>query len=92
MPDYAELLAAANALPPEERERLAREIKRPTLMQLGGLTARPPAPQAVAWLKAERGHAVLATDTGPAESDIPAGADAIAGMWSDMTAEGGAQP
>ncbi len=83
--NYSELLAAANALPPEERERLASEIKRPTLMQLGGLSARPAAPQAVAWLKAERGHAVLATDSGPSEGDIPPGAAAIAGMWSDMT-------
>jgi hypothetical protein len=48
---------------------------------LATFAPRPPAPQSVAWLKAERGHAVLATDTGPTEADIPEGAAAIAGMW-----------
>ena len=45
--------------------------------------------ESVAWLKAERGHAVLATDTGPSEADLPAGADAIAGMWAGRAAESG---
>ncbi len=89
MPGFDELLAQARQLPAEERERLARELGgRPALAQLSGLASRLPAPQSVAWVKAERGHAVLATDTGPADAEIPAGADAIAGMWSDM--QGGA--
>ena len=92
MPDLDEVLALARQLPPEDRERLARELgsaARPTLAQLGTLAQRPPSPHSVAWLKAERGHAVLATDTGPADQEIAPGAAAIAGMWSDMK---GAQP
>jgi hypothetical protein len=83
MADLNEVLAQARALSPEDRETLARELagSRPTLAQLGTLAERPPSPHSVAWLKSERGHAVLATDTGPADADIPAGADAIAGMW-----------
>lgn len=86
MPAFDELLAQARQLPAEERERLVRELggSRPVLAQLSSLASRPPAPQSVAWVKAERGHAVLATDAGPADADLPAGADAIAGMWADM--------
>jgi hypothetical protein len=86
MPDYEQVLELANQLSTEDRERLARELAppRPTLTQLGALASRPPAPQSVAWVKAERGHAVLATDAGPADAEIPPGADAIAGMWADV--------
>jgi hypothetical protein len=84
MATYDEVLGLAKGLSAAERQRLAREIAPGTpLATLGGMAARPPAPQSVAWLKAERGHAVLATDTGPAEADIPAGVEAIAGMWAD---------
>lgn len=91
MPDFNELLEQARALSPAEQQELARQLggARPVLAQLGTLASRPPAPQSVAWVKAERGHAVLATDSGPADADIPAGADAIAGMWADVK---GAQP
>jgi hypothetical protein len=34
-------------------------------------------------VKAERGHAVLATETPESEADIPAGPAAIAGLWGD---------
>jgi len=94
MASVEEVLALAKQLGAEERARLAQELgggARPSLAQLGSLASRPPAPQSVAWLKAERGHAVLATDTGPAEADIPAGPEAIAGMWADTLAgDGGA--
>jgi hypothetical protein len=88
--EYDEVLVLARGLAPEGRERLARELgaARPALTTLGTLAARPPAPQSVAWVKAERGHAVLATDTGPADAEIPAGWEAIAGMWADVRGEG----
>lgn len=90
MASYDEILAQVRALSAADRQRLAGELSgasRPGLAQLGTLAQRPPAPHSVAWLKAERGHAVLATDTGPAESDIPAGGAAIQGMWSDLKGE-----
>ena len=83
-PSYDELLLLALDLPPADRERLARELAGARGgTQIAAFAPRPPAPQSVAWLKAERGHAVLATDTGPAEADIPEGSAAIAGMWRD---------
>jgi hypothetical protein len=91
MADYNQVLADARALSRDEQARLVRElagIAAAPLAQIGGGAPRPAAPQSVAWLKAERGHAVLATDTGPADANIPAGADAITGMWAD---EKGAQ-
>lgn len=69
----------ARRLSPEDRERLLRE-----LAPLAVLGPRPPAPQSVAWVKSERGRAVLATDTGPSDAEISEGADAIAGMWRDL--------
>ena len=33
--------------------------------------------------EAERGHAVLATDTPFAETSVPAGSAALAGIWAD---------
>lgn len=85
MADYQQVLAEARTLSRDEQARLVRELAglaAAPLAQLGGGAPRPAPPQSVAWLKAERGHAVLATDTGPADADIPAGADAIAGMWA----------
>ena len=73
MPDYEQVLVLANQLSTADRERLARELAPaagPALTQLGGLASRPPAPQSVAWVKAERGHAVLATDAGPAAHSV----------------------
>jgi hypothetical protein len=87
MPTLDDVLALARQLAPEEQERLARSLgagARPTLAQLGTMANRPPAPHSVAWVKAERGHAVLATDSAPADEAIPAGAAAIAGMWRDV--------
>jgi hypothetical protein len=86
MPTYEEVLAMARSLPLPERERLVRDLAPPAaLTPLGTLAARPPAPHSAAWVKSERGHAVLATDTGPAEAEIPPGPDAVAGMWRDLT-------
>jgi len=92
MATYEEILALARGLGAEERQRLAVELvsaPRPGGTELRTFGGGPPAPHSVAWLKAERGHAVLATDTGPAESDIPAGAEAISGMWGDVRSEQG---
>lgn len=87
--DYREILNQARQLSRQEQEQLARELAgRGATPTLGMLAPRGPAPQSVAWLKSERGHAVLATDTGPADAEIPAGAAAIAGMWADR--KGGA--
>lgn len=91
MADYRQVLDLARQLSAEQRVRLARELGggvATPLPQLGMAANRPAAPQSVAWLKAERGHAVLATDTGPADADLPAGAAAIAGMWAERGAEG----
>lgn len=84
--DYREILNQARSLSRQEQEQLTKELAArvaPPSGALGMLTPRGPAPQSVAWLKSERGHAVLATDTGPTDSQIPAGAEAIAGMWAD---------
>jgi hypothetical protein len=91
MPTYDDVLRAARALPPAERQRLARELADPAATparaaELPIATLSAPRPHSVAWVKAERGHAVLATDTPESDADIPAGADAIAGMWADRVA------
>ena len=89
MATFEEVLQLARQLPGAERERLLQQLGGgATAVQIGPMGNRPPAPQSVAWVKAERGHAVLATDTGPAEADIPAGADAIRGMWADTLGGG----
>jgi hypothetical protein len=84
---FEAVLAAARALSEADQRRLAAALgPRASLEQLAAFANRPPAPQSVAWVKAERGHAVLATDTGPADAEIPEGAAAIAGMWRDAEA------
>jgi hypothetical protein len=81
--DYQEILKQARQLTRSEQEQLARELGARPSAAPRALGMLGPAPQSVAWLKAERGHAVLATDTGPADAEIPVGAEAIAGMWAD---------
>jgi hypothetical protein len=92
MATYDEVLQLARQLPPEARGRLARTLEAPAASGSGamnvGFGPRPPAPQSVGWLKAERGHAVLATDVEPDEAALPQGAAALAGIWSDRR-EGG---
>lgn len=91
MTDYEQVLETARRLPAADRDRLARALSGGAAAPAGlaplAMAGRA-APQSVAWLKAERGHAVLATDTGPADADLPAGAEAIAGMWADAREAG----
>jgi hypothetical protein len=76
-----DVLALARRLSPAQQQEVARALAR------GGRSAElpiaAPAPQSVAWVKAERGHAVLATDLTDLEARLPAGAAAIAGIWAD---------
>ncbi len=88
MSDLDDLISRARALDGHGRQTLLAALAGPSPTQLSAMASRPPSPHSVAWVKSERGHAVLATDTGPAESDLPIGPDAIAGMWADMTAPG----
>lgn len=78
-------MAIAVQLTMEERERLAQALGVRTPEARPGSRPLPlsqftPRPDPVAWRKAETGHAVLATGGGSA--DIPAGAAALAGIWS----------
>lgn len=87
MAKFEDILRAARALSTADQERLARALAAPAAPGRGADLAMAnlaaPRPHSVAWVKAERGHAVLATETPEAEADIPAGAAAIAGIWSD---------
>src|SRR5438552_19070411 len=90
MASYEEILRAVRSLSPAEQQQLTRELAGAApggaprtelpLTQFPGMAA--PRPHSVAWVKAERGHAVLATETPEADAAIPAGAEAIAGMWA----------
>src|SRR3954453_19854254 len=86
MANFDDVLRAARALPAAEQQRLARALAPPTAGRgpdLAMANAAAPRPHSVAWVKAERGHAVLATETPETEAEIPAGAAAITGIWSD---------
>jgi hypothetical protein len=82
MATVAEVLSLARQLSPAGQQEVARALARSgrsaDLPIAGG-----PAPQSVAWVKAERGHAVLATDITTLEASFPAGPAAIAGIWAD---------
>jgi predicted nucleic acid-binding protein len=88
---FEDVMALAVQLPMEERERLARALGVIVHPPSGGRTlplnqfvARP---DPVAWRKAETGHAVLATETPATEHDIPAGPQAIRGLWADSVGD-----
>jgi predicted nucleic acid-binding protein len=82
MPTVKEILELSRRLTPAERQELARALARPE--RSGDLPLAPgPSPHSVAWVKAERGHAVLATDLTALEAQLPAGAAALAGAWAD---------
>ena len=87
---FEEAMVVAVQLPQEQRERLAKalgvEISQPrkSTLPMANSNARP---DPVAWRKAESGHAVLATDEQLRDEEIPAGASAIAGIWSANAAE-----
>jgi hypothetical protein len=88
MANFEEILKAARTLSRADQERLARALAPPPAAvgrapELAMANLAAPRPHSVAWVKAERGHAVLATETPESEADIPAGATAIAGLWSD---------
>lgn len=68
-----------------ERTRLLDELRGGGTSSLS-VTSAAPRPHSVAWLKAEKGHAVLDTGTsGPI--GLPAGPRALFGMWSGGDAE-----
>lgn len=83
MPELSELLHEIAKLAPAEKEHLKRALGADAPQELPLFQFSAPAPQSEAWIRAERGHAVLATDSAPAEVDLPEGPDAIAGMWAD---------
>lgn len=80
-----EILKLARRLTPEQQRELARALTSPESRADLPITQFPtgPAPHSPAWVKAERGHAVLATDTPFAEASVPAGSAALAGIWAD---------
>lgn len=92
MATVEEIVALVRRLSPGEQQEVARALAR------GGRSAElpiaGPAPHSVAWVKAERGHAVLATDLTALEARLPAGSAALAGIWADRAdltpTEGGA--
>ena len=83
MADLERLLEMARRLTPAERAQLRRALDAPAgQAELPLLQQGPPRPHSPAWVRAERGHAVLATGTPEDEDTLPAGPDAIAGMWA----------
>ena len=93
MPDLNDILNLARGLSAPEREQLLRALSGPAgrgtdlpLASPAAVTmARPDVRDPVGWRKAETGHAVLATDTPARDDEIPAGPQAIAGIWSDRS-------
>jgi hypothetical protein len=85
MPTFEELLQMARRLPPAQQRELVRALTQSRASGDLPMAAPPgaPAPHSVAWVKAERGHAVLATDTAPSETALPPGAAALAGIGAD---------
>jgi hypothetical protein len=94
MPTVEEVLALARQLSPAQQQEVARALARAgtsggrPVHSAGGRSADlpiagAPAPHSVAWVKAERGHAVLATDLTAFEAALPPGPAAIEGIWAD---------
>jgi hypothetical protein len=88
MATFEDVLRLARTLSAADQQRLIQALAAPAarrtelpLTQFGGPTT--PRAHTIEWVKAERGHAVLATETGDTEAEIPAGPEAIAGMWAD---------
>jgi len=93
---FEDAMAVAVKLPMDERERLAQAlgVKLGAAAKSGGhnlpmaqATARP---DAVAWRKAETGHAVLATGDAPVE--FAPGPAALRGIWQAHAAQISAAP
>lgn len=81
--DIERAFEMVSLLSTEDRQRLLQVLSpRQTRIDLPLMQSTgAPSPQSSDWIKAERGHAVLATYDVPDEA-IPAGAAAIAGIWS----------
>jgi hypothetical protein len=79
-----EILKLARRLPPEQQRELARALASPAPRADLPITQFPtgPAPHSPGWVKAERGHAVLATGSVASEASLPAGPAALAGIWA----------
>jgi predicted nucleic acid-binding protein len=87
MRNVVQLLDEVRSLSKQERAELMRALsaaEAPGELPLIGA----PEPHSVAWLRAERGHALLDPAL-PDADEIPAGAAAIAGIWSGKGAESG---
>ena len=93
MSPFEAAMSVAVQLPQAERERLAKALgvtvattpstpSSSRVLPMASLTARP---DPIAWRKAESGHAVLATDAGLSDAEIPTGPSAIAGIWQDRS-------
>lgn len=87
---FEDAMSIAVQLPQDQRERLAKALgvqtdqSRKSTLPMVNATAHP---DPVAWRKAETGHAVLATDVHLRDEEIPTGALAIQGIWSNRAAE-----
>ncbi|MEO6908398.1 MAG: PIN domain-containing protein [Abditibacteriaceae bacterium] len=87
---FEEAMSIAVQLSQDQRERLSKALgveinqQRKSTLPMANANARP---DPVAWRKAETGHAVLATDVHLRDEEIPLGASAIQGIWSDHASE-----
>ncbi len=87
---FEEAMSIAVQLPQDQRERLAKALgveidqQRKSTLPMANANARP---DPIAWRKAETGHAVLATDLHLRDEEIPPGASAIQGIWSNRGVE-----
>jgi len=97
---FEDVMSIAVQLPVAERRRLAQALgvatndtpppaPSGTALPLHQFSNRP---DPVAWRKAERGHAVLATDAvgGGAAANLPPGAPALTGIWASRAGDVGA--
>jgi hypothetical protein len=85
-----DILKLIRNLNPQEREQLGRALagpvrgpELPLASPSAAAMSRPDVRDPVGCRKAERGHAVLVTDTPERDDQIPTGPKAIAGIWAD---------
>lgn len=92
---FEEAVAASVKLPQAQREHLAQALglklapsgNVSTFNRNLPLAVNMARPDPAAWRKAESGHAVLAVDENLRDEEIPAGAEAIAGIWNHRAEE-----
>jgi hypothetical protein len=90
MATVQEIIQQVRSLSPKEQEELARALTGgsgrgpdlPLASPAAVAFARPDVRDPVGWRKAEAGHAVLAVETPERDDEIPAGPEAIAGIWA----------